>query len=110
MTAVAAVPVPTARAKPRCGRPLLAALLFGFCLLAWGRGPAMAQAGTAPSTAQTPGTDLTSAGAGWFADAADDLTNALRPIFASAGELPDQLRLVVERIAETSGGSLRRGC
>jgi len=34
-----------------------------------------------------------------------DLTNALRPIFASAGELPDQLRLVVERIAETSGGS-----
>jgi len=48
---------------------------------------------------------MMSAGAGWFSDAASALTNALRPIFAAVPDLPDQLRHVIDRVAEASGGS-----
>jgi small-conductance mechanosensitive channel len=49
--------------------------------------------------------DMMSMGAGWLSDAASDLTNALRPIFAAVPDWPDQLRQVADRIAEASSGS-----
>ena len=45
-------------------------------------------------------------GAGWLSNSARELTDALRPILASIGDLPGQLRKVAETIANASGGSL----
>jgi len=61
-------------------------------------------AGTA-SPAQSVGDDMMS-GTGWLTDSAKALTDALRPIFASVGDLPDQVGKVVDHIAEASGGSM----
>jgi small-conductance mechanosensitive channel len=63
------------------------------------------QPGGPESATQSVADDMMSAGAGWLSDAASELTNALRPIFAAVPDWPDQLRHVVDRIAEASGGS-----
>lgn len=44
--------------------------------------------------------------AGWLTDSAKALTDALRPIFAAAADLPEQLAKVAGSIADSSGGSL----
>jgi small-conductance mechanosensitive channel len=95
------------RSGHRRWQPLLALALL---LALWVPQACCAAAASAPtdgaaSPAQSASDDMMSAGAGWVSEAASSLTDALRPIFAAAPELPDQLQQVVGHIAEASGGS-----
>ena len=65
--------------------------------------------GAAAPDAQASGqgvSDDVMSGSGWLTDSAKELTDALRPIFAAAVDLPEQLAKVVGTIADSSGGSL----
>jgi small-conductance mechanosensitive channel len=59
----------------------------------------------AAKAAETMSDDVMS-GAGWLSNSVKALTDALQPIVASVGGLPEELRKVGENIASTSGGSV----
>ncbi len=70
--------------------------------------PALGRAAPAPGaeTAVQSVSDDMMSGASWLSDSAKELTDALRPIFASVPDLPEQLRKLVGNISDSAGGSL----
>jgi len=70
--------------------------------------PVLGSAAPAPGveTAVQSVSDDVMSGAGWLSDSARNLSDALRPIFASVVDLPEQLRKVLESISDSGSGSL----
>ena len=86
---------------------LVLAVLLALWLLQARYGAAVAAPADSPGIPmQNSVDDMASASAGWVADAANALTDALRPIFAALPELPAQLKEVAGRIGAGTGGSL----